>query len=260
MNACHQTTPIPSSCTDSFHRKGGRFLRKYTKSAAGGRFISADGRAGFTLLEILVAIIILSMVLTTVYAAYTGTFRIINQTQYSDAIYGMARTALMRMTEDLASICTYDGVYSFVSTSSEIGDTEFMNLTFLSSAHLSFDGRDASGISSISYTITEGSEDTGPILMREDVLYSGNNESETEEAGGHILCNQLQSLTYTFYDNNSESYETWDSNSETHRDKAPAVVSISLNFINPDDKEHPYAFMTKVYLPKAGAANATVAK
>lgn len=260
MNAWHRTILIPSSYTDSFRRKGGRFLQKHTKSAAGSRFIRADGRAGFTLLEILVAIIILSMVLTTVYAAYTGTFRIIDQTKYSDEVYGMARTALMRMTEDLASICRYDGIYSFVSTSSEIGDTEFTNLTFLSSAHLSFDGRDASGISSISYTITDGSEDTGPILMREDVLYSGDSESETEEAGGHVLCNQLQSLTYTFYDNKGESFETWDSNSDTHKDKAPSIVSISLNFINPDDKENPYTFITKIYLPMAGAGDATTTK
>jgi len=33
-------------------------------------------RNGFTLIEILIAIFILATVLTTVYAAYTGTFRI----------------------------------------------------------------------------------------------------------------------------------------------------------------------------------------
>ncbi len=256
MNAWHRTIPIPSSCTDSFPRKGGRLLRDHFVSAAGNHTVRSDGRTGFTLLEILVAIVILSLVLTTVYAAYTGTFRIIQQTKYSDEVYGMARIALTRITEDLASVCKYDNACSFVSTTSETEGEEFMNLTFLSSAHLSFDNRDTSGVASISYIITEGAEDTGGILMRNDVLYSGEAEGEPEEAGGHIICDKLQSLTYTFYNNSGESYETWDSNAEIHKDTAPAVVSISLNFINPDDKERPYTFMTKVYLPMAGAGDA----
>jgi prepilin-type N-terminal cleavage/methylation domain-containing protein len=37
---------------------------------------------GFTLIEILLAIFILGIVLSTVYVSYTGTFRIIRETEY----------------------------------------------------------------------------------------------------------------------------------------------------------------------------------
>ncbi|MBN2256172.1 MAG: prepilin-type N-terminal cleavage/methylation domain-containing protein [Deltaproteobacteria bacterium] len=218
--------------------------------------IGKNGRAGFTLLEILVAIIILSMVLTTVYGAYTGTFHIIEQTKYSDDVYGMARTALTRMTEDLASLCPYGGIYSFVAKSAESGKRDFTDLTFLSSAHLDFKDQRVSGTASISYTVTEGSDNTGAVLTRTDVLYRGDDESDPDAAGGFILCKYLHSLTYTFYNDMGESFETWDSNSDTHKNRAPAVISISLNFVNPDDSEDPFAFMTKVYLPMAGASNA----
>ena len=240
-----------------FRPEGGRHLRKHFVSAAEIHAAPRGGKAGFTLLEILVAIIILSMVLTTVYAAYTGTFRIINETRHSDEVYGMARTALTRMSEDLASMCGYDGAFSFVSTTGESGEREFMNLSFLSLAHISFDNRGTSGAASISYTVTKESEDTGGILIRTDRLHSGDDESETHDSGGHILCNRLQSIIYTFYDEKGESFETWDSGSDSHKDRAPAIVSISLNFINPDNKDNPYAFVTKVYIPTAGVDDAT---
>ena len=33
------------------------------------------------------------------------------------------------------------------------------------------------------------------------------------------------------------------------KDKVPAMVSITLRLINPDDEEKPYTFMTRVYMP-----------
>jgi prepilin-type N-terminal cleavage/methylation domain-containing protein len=70
---------------------------------------------GFTLIEILIAILILGTVLTTVYAAYTGTLRIVKDTGYEDDIYSMARVTMKRITENLESICKYDGSFKFIS-------------------------------------------------------------------------------------------------------------------------------------------------
>jgi len=91
-------------------------------------------------------------------------------------------------------------------------------------------------------------------LKRNDELYRDKAEEAEEEesrAGGYILCEGLQSLTYTFYDNSGEEYDSWDSESDlkTQNGKAPTVVSIQMNFTNPDDKDRPYRFMTKVFLP-----------
>jgi prepilin-type N-terminal cleavage/methylation domain-containing protein len=70
---------------------------------------------GFTLVEILIAIFILTTVLTTIYAAYTGTFRIVKDTQYTDDIYSMARRAMKRMTVDLESVCSYRDSFKFAT-------------------------------------------------------------------------------------------------------------------------------------------------
>ena len=210
-------------------------------------------RNGFTLIEILIAIFILATVLTTVYAAYTGTFRIAKDTRLGDNIYSMARTAINRMTKDLESVCGYRNSFKFASTKSE----DVMELSFLSSAHLNFYDEKSSGIAIINYVVMEGDEKESRILKRKDELYRNQPEKAEKEVsmdGGYILCKGLQSLTYKFYDNSGEEYDSWDSHSdlESQKDKAPAVISIQMDFINPDNRDRPYRFMTKVFLPMAG--------
>lgn len=208
---------------------------------------------GFTLIEILIAIFILSIVLTTVYTAYTGTFRIVKDTRRSDDNYSMARTAMKRMTKDMESVCSSKGSCKFVS--GEIEKEDFIELSFISSAHLDFDDERSSGIAVINYYIVEDNEKDSCILKRKDeLLYWEEAEGAEEDAlreGGYIICEGLQSLTYKFYDSSGEEYDSWDSESDlkTQKDSAPSIVSIHMNFINPDDRDRSYMFMTKVFLP-----------
>ncbi len=212
---------------------------------------------GFTLIEILLAIFILTTVLTTVYAAYTGTFRIVKDTAHTGDIYSMARVAMNRMTEDLESSCRHRDSFMFTSGKAETEKGEFTELSFLSFAHLDFDNNIPPGIAVINYFIEVDEEKEGCILKRKDELYLDKTEEAEEEVsrdGGYILCEGLQSLIYNFYDDSGEEYDSWDSESDskTQNDKVPSVVSIQMDFINPDDRDRPYRFMTKVFLPTGG--------
>jgi len=60
--------------------------------------------SGFTLLEILIAIFIFAVVMTTIFTSYTGTFRVVDETESQAEIYQMAGIAMERMLEDLESI------------------------------------------------------------------------------------------------------------------------------------------------------------
>ena len=213
-------------------------------------------RNGFTLIEILIAIFILATVLTTVYAAYTGTFSIVKDTAYADNIYSMARSAMKRMTEDLESFCRYRDSFSFTSVKAETEMGEFTELSFLSFAHLDFDDEKTSGIAVINYFVEVNEEKEVCILKRNDELYRNQLEDVEEEASrkrGYALCDRLQSMTYKFYDGTGEEYDSWNSESDLNAQngKAPAVVSIQMDFINPDDRDKPYRFMTKVFLQAA---------
>lgn len=209
---------------------------------------------GFTLVEILIAISILAIVLTTIYAAYTGTLRIVRDTGYSDDIYSMARVTLKRMTDDLESVCSYKESFKFFSSQNQFDDQRFTDISFLSSAHVSFDDTPSAGNARIGYYIRKEFDKEEYALFREDELFRGEEGKFTDSHGdkGYIICNHIQSVTYTFYDSNGNEYETWNSDSDTTKNKAPALVSIQLNLTNPDDKDNPYRFMTTARIPMAG--------
>ena len=61
----------------------------------------------------------------------------------------------------------------------------------------------------------------------------------------------MEALILKFYDVNGREYNYWDSSSTTseQKNKAPSAVNIELGITNSVDKEKPYKFMTKIYLP-----------
>jgi general secretion pathway protein J len=205
---------------------------------------------GFTLIEILIAVLILGVVLSTVYASYTGTFRIIRDTETDAELYGMARTVLERMTRDLEAAAPWKGAFTFQAKPYSLGNREFTRLTFRSAAHVAFGDKEAAaGIAVIGYAVEEGSEKEGYTLIRSDSLRRDPVKEET--AGGFLLCERIETLTYRFYDAAGKDYETWDAGGdvEAQKKRAPAMVEIRLGLVNEKDREHPHPFMTRVRLP-----------
>jgi general secretion pathway protein J len=187
---------------------------------------------GFTLLEILLALSILATVLSTVFASYTGTFRVVSETESQAEIYQMARVVLERILEDLESFHPEpEDKENPVSGGSET------SLHFLSSAHLVFGEEDQSwGTTVISYEVEEGDGEEGMILYREE---------ENSEEGKLPLCERLTSIQFGYLDAKGEEMEEWDPSSEEEL----KMVSVALEFLNPSDSETPLKFSTSVYLP-----------
>ena len=72
-----------------------------------------------------------------------------------------------------------------------------------------------------------------------------------EGEGGLVLCEDLYSVDFKFFDEDGETYETWNSTSDIFKNRLPVMVSIKLEFINRSDKESPFKFMTAVALQLA---------
>jgi general secretion pathway protein J len=209
---------------------------------------------GFTLIEILIAVFILGIVLSTVYASYTGTFRIIRATENDAELYGMARTVLERMTRDLEATAPWKGEFTFTARPYNLGDRVFTRLTFRSTAHIAFgEQKEPAGIAVIEYGVEEGTEKEGYALSRGDSLYRDPGKEEAP-TGGFLLCDRVETLTYRFFDSAGKEYETWDNgDNEAQKNKAPAMVEIRLGLVNEKDREHPFPFMTRVGLPLSQA-------
>ena len=215
---------------------------------------------GFTLVEILVAMFIMAVVISTIYTAYTGTFRIVDETEYQAEIYRMARITFERMQEDLESVYMpqypeafgsnegIDQADEFSGEDNEINGRSADALYFISRAHLAFsENEQAYATTEIGYKVGETDEEKGLVLYRTDVPV-GIVTSE-ESTSGPVLCEKLASVNFTYYDSDGEVYESWDSQAEGFNNKPPRMVSILLEFVNRSDPETPFAFITSVALP-----------
>jgi general secretion pathway protein J len=224
--------------------------RQYRKHLYRGR--------GFTLIEILIAIFILALVLSTVYAAYTGTYRVIRDHESDAEIYHLARNTVEGMIRDFGSICSFQGSFFFVSRRSDVIERDLTEISFRSANHIPFHPKDIpAGIALIVYRFEEGAEKQGYLLLRSDSLYDGLATQETskeiskEKRGGYVLCERLHSLSFKFTDKKGKEYDAWDSASDNQeqKGKAPSIVTVELKLINPGNPEKPFAFKTRIFLP-----------
>ena len=205
---------------------------------------------GFTLLEILIAIFILGIVFTTIYAAYSGTLTVIKELGDDSRAYQMARITLDRMSRDLSSLQRFGDVFVLQSEKNRIGNREFGSLAFWSAAHLAFEEDGLSGPpASIAYFVKED-EDGGFSLWRSDVA-GAKPPTDEKTSSGLIICQNLQAINLKFYDEGGRDYESGDTaySSDPQKGKPPVLIQIELILINARDTEKPYKFVTKVFLP-----------
>jgi len=218
---------------------------------------------GFTLLEILIALFIFAIVLSTIYSSYVGTSRIVNETEYQADIYSMARITLDRMHEDLESVYVSqnpepaesdeDNITGsdFVGDDTEIDGRDADSLRFLSRAHIIFSEKDQpSGTARIEYYVKQIEEESSFVLHRSDTPEL--DDPPSQGTGGLVLCEKLLSIDFTYYDEEGEEYDNWDSTAEAFEGKIPSMVSILLEFENKLDAETPYKFLTTVTIPMGG--------
>ena len=230
---------------------------------------SKQSHKGFTLLEVLIAMFIFAVVLSTLYVAYTGTFRNIEETESQADLYQMARIVLERMTEDLESVymasqpketteeetVEEDQSTRFVGTMTEIEGRREDTLRFASKAHIVFNGGEPyPGTAEIVYYVRENNEDQGGYtLYRTD--RANFEQSGEETTGGWILCDHLYAIQFTYYDEEGGAYDNWDSTDEAFKDRLPSGVSILLELANKTNPESPLKFMTGVALPMSKGDN-----
>jgi general secretion pathway protein J len=225
----------------------------------------SENQHGFTLLEILIAVFIFGIVLSTIYSSYLGTSRVVNETEYEADLYSMARIALDRMHEDLESVYVShnpepaesdeDDVTSagFVGDDEEIDGRDADSLRFLSRAHIVFTEEDQpSGTAAIEYYVKESEEEGHFILYRSDTPEL--EDPPTQGTGGLVLCEKLHSIDFTYFDAEGETHDNWDSTAEAFEGEIPSMVSILLELENKQNPEAPYKFFTSVTIPMGGKA------
>lgn len=208
-------------------------------------------RDGFTLVEILIAIVILSLVMTTIYVSYTGTLKTARQLEAEGDIYKMARVSMDRLIKDLSSLQKSSGSFTLNAEKKKLGNRDFHSVSFWSASHLAFGEHESEDRPAmIQYDVREDGNGGGASLWRSDV--SGATPDETKISdNGFIICKNIDTFRLTFYDTSGTEMDSWSASSVQGQEKgkAPRMIKIELFLVNASDPEKPYKFTTRVFLP-----------
>ncbi len=193
---------------------------------------------GFTLIEILVAIFIFSIIMTTIFGSYRSVFSNVDRIDEVNRSYEMAKNSLSRMLQDLASLYvslppayrqpgTNDSPdpYRIQTDTVTVAGSDFSQLRFTSLAHLPFENTSAEGITEITYYV-QPDENENPVLRRSDKLYPFGSFSPS--SNDPILCRDLKSLSFVFFDEEGNEFERWDSESKDDGYATPQAIVIRL--------------------------------
>ena len=217
---------------------------------------SGNSQQGLTLLEIMVAIFIFALAMTTIFGSFNAVIGDVEIIENRMKAYDMGKTCLDRMMSDLGSLhVTLPPIYEepefddepdryrFYGETATGGDGDFSKIRFTAAAHLPFEDDPRKGIAQIVYYVT-ATDDDRFVLRRSDTLYPFLPVEENDI--DPVLCENLRSFKLRYSGPDGEEYDTWDSDSEEFGFATPGAVSISIVIGDESDET---AFETMVTLP-----------
>ena len=212
---------------------------------------------GFTLLEILIAMFIFGIVVTTVFGSFHGVFGNVEQLEDSMNAFSMARDSFDRIAADLRAIYVTPAVafsppaeaddqdlFRLIGEADTGVDSDFSRLRFTSRAHLPIGDDRRDGIAEVIYYVTEETDGTR-VLRRSDRLELS--EAEAPSGNDPILCEQIRVFRIGFYDAEGEVLERWDSDSEEYDYATPRAIRVELEIGN---DRYARGFDTAMWLPQ----------
>jgi general secretion pathway protein J len=210
---------------------------------------------GFTLLEIMVAIFIFAVVMTTIFGSFRAVLSSVDAVGGDVRLFASARICLDRMTRDLTGLHISDypryrkpefnddaDPYRIEGDETDDAGSRFGRLRFASQSHLPIDRSGREGICRIVYYAQENDDET-IVLRRADHLYPF--PEFEENRNDPILCENLLGLEFTFFDDENEETDRWDSESADFEYATPRSIAIRLTIGQP---ERPKTFTTRVPL------------
>jgi general secretion pathway protein J len=211
---------------------------------------------GFTLLEILVAVFILGVVVTTVLASFNMVFSNAESLEGTASVFDMGKTCLSRISGDLENIFILErplyktpgrddppDLYRIQGSVDNLGGTKIAKLRFASRAHVPLGKSRPEGIAEIVYYVQAGPG--GNLrLKRADNLYPY--PRFEERSTDPVLCENVKALAFEYIDGEGKTFDHWDSESSNFSHATPVSVAVRLEIVDGNDT---YGFQTTVALP-----------
>lgn len=212
--------------------------------------------SGFTLLEVLIAVFIFAIIITTVFGSFHLLFANAEAVDAHLEAYEMAQTCFARMMIDLREIQITPAMmykkaeqgappdpYRVVMEAPESAGGAGARLRFASFAHLPISSRLPNRIGEIIYYL-DAADTAHPVLRRADhSIFRIPAEFTGKDP---ILCRDVRFLEFTCYNASGEVYEYWDSENDQFENATPRAVRVRLAV---GSEDAPLTFETVMALP-----------
>ena len=215
---------------------------------------SSPHGSGFTLLELLLAIAIAAIIITTVNFAFFRSHANIESVGAQREVYQTIRIVMDRMIKDLT--CAYlptnnrqmtvdeISLYRFVGVNEEAGEADRDSITFTTTTDIGF-SRVSGSVGEVGYYLKENEEEKGiyTLMRREDPTpHYG-----VTKAGQELeIAEGITGMDIVYLDENSRETEEWDL---SERLTLPKQVKVTLTM---GSGEKAMSFSATASLPLAG--------
>ncbi len=213
---------------------------------------SGQGRKGFTLIEVILAIAISAVVMGTVYVTFYQSHKVTSTVAVQTEVYQMARLCLDRMIKDLS--CIYfspylildDDIksnekanelaqkYRFIGKNENDGtnDTDKIYFTTTSSIGLG----DIDGIvNEVDYELKEDPDNKGLyFLIRREDNKPHDGITDSGKNPGMEIAEDVLSMNIVYFDRSGKETDEWDA-TNTSPPALPYLIKITINFKNGND-------------------------
>ncbi len=189
---------------------------------------------GFTLLEILIAIAILALVISSLYGAYSSTLETTEIVASVRNVDQVARLSLVQMADDFKSLYyekpqaeSEDSPYHF-GGGMEVEGEEGAIVEFAATSHLGFDMTFPNlRINRVSYILEKQPDNELYYrLVRKELAFAdlpGERDETVVE-----LADGIESLTLTYLNEEGQTFSQWDSKAKETEGLLPRLVQIRL--------------------------------
>jgi general secretion pathway protein J len=217
----------------------------------GRRGCCAHEQAGFTLVEILLALFMFSIIAGAIFASFSAVVDGVERGRVNGEFYRIGRTALQRMAQEVGAALTFaDDPRTTMRGENGSADKQPRDrITFVTIPYRRFPATlPANELCDVSYYIEQNAQGTPALFRTEDCTL----DEERQEGGVPVeLTDAVVGLDITYFDAEG-AHDDWPSNRE-ETGPLPCRVRLALTLrLSPEDER---AFVTTVVLPMRGACD-----
>ena len=206
----------------------GAFRGVAGRSALGQRPALHRGQPGFTLIEIMMAMVIFSLVITAIYATWTLIIKSAKVGLEASAQLQRERIAMRTIEESLGCVRSFAADVRHYGVLAEIG--EGVMLSFVARLPESFPRGGRFGdfdVRRVTFTLENGPDSERQLVLRQSPILMDSDKDEDERDHPLVLAKGVNKMAFEFWDTRLNQWvDEW-----TQTNQLPKMMKITLGFV-----------------------------